>query len=45
VRKVVDALLQEKLGEVASAVVRYLGRPGSRRNTMSVVSTAMASLR
>ena len=40
-----DSLLQEKLGDLAWAVVRYLWRPGLRRNTMLVVKTAMASLR
>ena len=42
---VVDCLLQEKLGDLAWAVVRYLGRPGMRRNTMPVVKTARARLR
>ena len=41
----VDYLFQEKLGGLAWAVVRYLGRPGMRRNTMPVVKTARASLR
>ena len=45
VNVVVDCLLQEKLGDLAWAVVRYLGRPGLRRNTMPVVKTARASLR
>ena len=42
---VVDFLSQEKLGDLAWAVVRYLGRPGLGRNTMPVVKTARASLR
>ena len=42
---VVDCLLQEKLSDLALAVVRYLGRPGLRRNTMPVVKTARPSLR
>ena len=29
--------LLDKLGDLAWAVVRYLGRPGLRRNTMPVV--------
>ena len=41
----VDFLLQEKFGDLAWAVVRYLRRPGLRRNTMPVVKTARASLR
>ena len=45
VNVVVDYLLQEKLGGLAWAVVRYLGRPALRRNTMPVVKTARASLR
>ena len=44
VNVVVDCLLQEKLGDLAWAVVRYLGRPGLRRNTMPVVKTARSSL-
>ena len=40
-----DCLLQEKLGDLAWAVVRYLGRPGLMRNTMPVAKTARASLR
>ena len=42
---VVDCLLQEKLCDLAWAVVRYLGRPGLRRKIMPVVKTARASLR
>ena len=42
---VVDCLLQEKVGDLVWAVVRYLWRPGLRRNTMLVVKTARASLR
>ena len=45
VNVVVDCLLQEKLGDLVWAVVRSLGRPGLRRNTMPVVKTARASLR
>jgi hypothetical protein len=45
VMRVVDDLLEERLGEVALAVVRYLGRPAPRRNTMRVANTASASLR
>ena len=45
VNVVVDCLLQEKLGDLAWAVVRYLGRPSLRRNTMPVVKTARSSLR
>lgn len=45
VRRLVDSLLKERLGKVAWAVVRYLGWPGPRRNTMPVVNTASASLR
>ena len=41
----VDALLEEKLGDKSWLVVRYLDRPGPRRNTMPVMNTAMASLR
>ena len=39
---VVDFLLQEKLGDLAWAVVRYLRRPGLTRNPMPVVKTARA---
>ena len=42
---VVDCLLLKKLGDLAWAVVRYLGRPGLRRNTLPVVKTDRASLR
>lgn len=45
VKKLVDTLLEERLGDKAGLVVRYLGRPGSKRNTMLVLSTARASLR
>ena len=45
VRRLVDSLLEERLGDMASAVVRYLGRPAPRRNTMPVPHTASASLR
>ena len=31
----VDALLEEKLGDKSWLVVRYLDRPGPRRNTMA----------
>ena len=42
---VVNCLLQENLGDLAWAVVRFLGRPGLRKNTMPVVKTARASFR
>ena len=45
IRKLVHSLLKERLGDKAWVVVRYLGRPGPRRNTMPVVSTARTSLR
>jgi hypothetical protein len=45
VKKLVDTLLEERLGDKSGLVVRYLGRPGSKRNTMLVLSTARASLR
>ena len=44
-RKLVDSLLEEKLGKDASLVVRYLERPQPQRNTMPVLETARASLR
>ena len=45
VRRLVDSMLEERLGDLASAVVRFLGRPAPRRNTMPVPHTASASLR
>ena len=46
VNKLVDHLLEQRLGkDNINLVVRYLGRPGPRRNTMSVTNTAMASVR
>ena len=44
-RTFVKSLLEEKLGEHAWLVVRYLGWPGPKRNTMPVLNTAKASLR
>ena len=41
----VDTLLEGRLGDKAHLVVRYLGRPGPRRNTMPVLHTARASIR
>ena len=45
VRQLVDVLLEDRLGNLASLVVRYLGRPKGKNNTMPVINTAMASLR
>ena len=45
VKLLVDNLLKERLGDLASAVERYLNRPSLRRNTMPVSNTARASLR
>ena len=45
VRRLVDTLLEGRLGDKAHLVVRYLGRPGPRRNTMPVLQTARASIR
>ena len=45
VNRLVDGLLEEKLGEFAFLVARYLKRPCPRRNTMTVLNTAKASLR
>ena len=45
VRRLVDTLLEGRLGDKAHLVVRYLGRPGPRRNTMPVLHTARASIR
>ena len=45
VRRLVDTLLEGRLGDKANLVVRYLGRPGPRRNTMPVLHTARASIR
>ena len=44
-RSLVDSMLEERLGDLALAVVRFLGRPAPRRNTMPVPHTASASLR
>ena len=44
VRKLVDTLLEERLGDEASLVLRYLERPAPR-NTMPVPHTARASIR
>lgn len=44
-RTLVKGVLEEKLGEHAWLVVRFLGWPGPKRNTMSVLHTAKASLR
>ena len=45
VSRLVDTLLEGRLGDKAHLMVRYLGRPGPRRNTMPVLSTAKASIR
>ena len=45
VKLLVDTLLEERLGEEAWLVVRYLGRPGPKNNTMPVLHTAKASIR
>ena len=45
VKVLVDTLLEERLGEEAWLVVRYLGRPGPKNNTIPVINTAKASLR
>ena len=44
-RQTVSALLEEKLGDKAWLVTRYLGWPGPKRNTMRVLNTAEASIR
>ena len=44
-RMLVKNVLEESLGEHAWLVVRYLGWPGPKRNTMPVLHTAKASLR
>ena len=44
-RKLVDALLDDRLGDKAGLVTRYLDRPQSKSNTMSVLNTARASMR
>ena len=44
VRKLVDTLLEERLGDAASLVLRYLERPAPR-NTMPVLLTARANIR
>ena len=38
-------MLKQQLGEFAHLVVRYLDRPGPKRNMMPVLNTARASLR
>jgi len=45
VKRLVDRLLEERLGDKVHLVVRYLGRPGPRRNTIPVPRTARSSLR
>ena len=40
-----DSLLDQKIGKLAHLVVRYLDRPGPKRNTMPLHNTAKASLR
>ena len=44
-RLLVEWLLQSKLGNQASLVLRYLDQPGVRRNTMAVQTLATARLR
>ena len=44
-RKLVEAMLEEQLGDKAWLVVRYLGWPGPKRNTMTICNTAQASIR
>ena len=44
-RAIVTSMLEERLGQHAWLVVRYLGWPGPKRNTMPVLNTAKASLR
>ena len=43
--KLVDRLLQQKLGDCSYLVTRYLNRPIPKRNLMPVLNTAKASLR
>lgn len=43
--RVVDWLLNQKLGDLAHLVTCYLDRPAPKRNTMPVHNTARASLR
>ena len=45
VNRLVDSLLEKNLREFAFLVSRYLKRPCLRRNTMTVLNTAKASLR
>ena len=45
VKMLVEELLRQRLGEQANLVVRYLGWPGPKRNTMPILHTARASLR
>ena len=44
-RVLVESLLEERLGNKAWLVVRFLDWPGPKRNTMPVLHTAKASLR
>ena len=44
-RQLAEALLEEQLGDEAWLVVRYLGWPGPKRNTMTISNTAQASIR
>ena len=44
-RVLVRSLLEDRLGSKAGLVVRYLGWPGPKRNTMPVTHTAKASIR
>ena len=44
VRRLVEPMLKEKLGDAAALVVQYLGW-GLKRNTMSISNTARASMR
>ena len=39
------SMLEEQLGDKAWLVVRYLGWPGPKRNTMTICNTAQASIR
>lgn len=45
VKKIVDSLLDQKLGELSFLVIRYLERPKPNRNTMPIHNTARASIR
>lgn len=44
-RVLVDWLLEDKLGDCANLVTRFLWKPPTRRNLMSVLNTAKASIR